>query len=419
VGWVLRVLLVIGFTCGPLAESGAAQEREAWLEVTAPRDVRSSTSLALIEVKGWASARRKRAHDLVIVLDLSDSTVLSSGVDLDGDGSHGGTDPQLLGWLTEQPGARRALVERLREVDLDDSILMAEVSAAEALIERLDPRVFRIGIVVFSDSARIVAPLGSPRGRLTKALGEIRRSFFRDLRGTNFADALQIAQAELTPDPGKAGEGRSSRDDRERSILFLSDGAPTLPVHADRAQIHALQAARAAAAAGIRIYSFALGREAEEALEVYRRMAILSGGRFERIARPADAIARLRQVDLADLEELGVVNRTTGRPVRALRVFPDGSFDGFVELAPGKNHLVFMATARDGTQVSVGREVTRLHDAGGEGQGTDRERTRALLEELRRRTQATALWAEVERGRSIQRLELQIRPEAPPTTRGD
>jgi hypothetical protein len=353
----------------------------------------------------------------VIVLDLSDSTVLSSGVDLDGDGSPGETDPQLLAWLTEQPGARRALVERLRELDLDDSILMAEVSAAEALIQRLDLRVFRIGIVVFSDSARVVAPLGSPRGRLIKALSEIRRSFFRELRGTNFADALQIARAELTPDPGKVGEGRPLREDRERSILFLSDGAPTLPVHEDRARIHALQAARAAATAGIRLYSFALGREAEEALEVYRRMAILSGGRFERITRPADAIARLRQVDLADLEELGVVNRTTGNPVRALRVFPDGSFDGFVELAPGRNHLVFMATARDGSQISVGREVTRLHD--GDGQGSDRERGRALLEELRRRTQECALWAEVERGRSAQELELQIRPEAPSATRGD
>ena len=80
----------------------------------------------------WASARQRRGHDLAIVLDLSDSTVLSSGVDLDGDGVGGGTDPELLAWLTEQPGVRGALVDRLREVDLDDSILMAELSAAEA-----------------------------------------------------------------------------------------------------------------------------------------------------------------------------------------------------------------------------------------------------------------------------------------------
>jgi hypothetical protein len=415
VGWVLQVLLAIGFGCGFVAEPGAAQERQAWLEVTAPRDERSSTTLPLIEVKGWASARRRGGHDLAIVLDLSDSTVLSSGVDLDGDGADGGTDPDFLSWLSEQPGVRGTLVDRLREVDLDDSILMAEISAAEALIQRLGSSAFRIGIVVFSDSARVVAPLGSPRARLTSSLREIRRSFFRDLRGTNFADAVQTAHALLTPDPRESDDGRPPLEVRERSILFLSDGAPTLPVHADRAQVHALQVARAAAAAGIRIYSFALGREAEEALEVYRRMAILSGGRFERISRPADAIARLRRVDLADLNELRVVNRSSGRPARALRVFPDGSFDGFVELTPGENHVLFVATARDGTEVSVAREVSCLSHPGGneDGEGPDRERIRGLLEELRRRTRETALWAEVEKGRSAQRLELQIEPEAP------
>ena len=415
-GWLPRVLLAIGFTCGPLANLGAAEERQPWLEVTAPGEKRSTTSSPLIEVKGRASARRSRGHDLVVVLDLSDSTVRSSGLDLDGDGASGRTDPELLTWLAEQPGVRGGLVQRLREEDFDDSILMAEVAAAEALIQRLDLRVFRIGIVVFSDRARVAAPLGSPRGRLTEALRKIRREFFEDLRGTNFGDAIQTAHAELIPDPGDAGDRRASREDRERSILFLSDGAPTLPVHADRAQVHALEAARAAAIDGIRIYSFALGREAEEALEVYRRMAISSGGRFEKIGRPADAIARLRQVDLADLEELRVVNSSNGKSVRALRVFPDGSFDGFVELAPGRNLVVFTAKARDGSMTSVSRDVTSLGEpcGNGDGEGSDCEPNRALLEELRRRTRETALWAEIETGRNVhQRLEVEIEPEPP------
>ena len=261
--WLPRVLLVIGFACGPLANLGVAEEPQPWLEVTEPGEERSSTSSPLIEVKGSAGARRSRGHDLVIVLDLSDSTVRSSGLDLDGDGPAARTDPELLTWLAEQPGVRRGLVERLREEDFDDSVLMAEVAAAEALIQRLDLRIFHIGIVVFSDSARVAARLGSPRGRLSEALREIRRGFFEELRGTNFGDAIQTAHAELIPDPDDAGDRRASREDRERSILFLSDGAPTLPVHADRDQVHAIQSARVAAIAGIRIYSFALGREAE------------------------------------------------------------------------------------------------------------------------------------------------------------
>jgi hypothetical protein len=407
--------LVIAFSMAIFAAPSAAQETRAWLEVTAPRDERVSTTLPLIEVSGRASARRRLRHDLVIVLDLSDSTVLSSGVDLDGDGPDGGTDPKLLRWFAGQPGAGPVLVERLQEVDLDDSILMAELSAADALIQRLDPHVFRIGIVVFSDTARAVAPLGSPRGRLEEVLREIRQGFFHELRGTNFGDAIKVAHALLAPDAPVRENGLPTREARERSILFLSDGAPTLPVHADRARLHALQAASTAAAAGIRIYSFALGREAEEALDVYSQMAILSGGQFEKISRPGDAIARLRKVDLADLKELRVTNRTTGKPVRALRVFPDGSFDGFVELASGRNYLVFEAEAKNGSQASASREVVLTPEAGADGETDDlrAERIRALLEELRRRTRETALWAELESGRRTQRPDVEIQPERP------
>ena len=50
----------------------------------------------------------------------------------------------------------------------------------------------------------------------------------------------------------------------------------------------------------------------------------VSGRRFVALG------AALENVDLADLDELRVVNRSNRRPARALRVFPDGSFDGFV-----------------------------------------------------------------------------------------
>jgi hypothetical protein len=122
------------------------------------------------------------------------------------------------------------------------------------------------------------------------------------------------------------------------------------------------------------------------------------------------------------LEELRVVNRSNDRPARALRVFPDGSFDGFLELASGTNHLVFTARARDRRETSVVREVIRSSDACGneDGEGAECERARELLEELRRRTQEIALWAEMESGRNIHRLEIEIQPEPPrPPSRGE
>jgi hypothetical protein len=392
----------------------------------------ASVGSALAEVRGHAGLRGQRGHEVVIVLDLSDSTLQYSGVDLDGDGPGGTTRPELLAWLSEQPGVRDGLVQRLRESDFEDSILAAELEAARALLARLEPRTFRTGIVVFSDRARVVAPVGTPPAALQRALEEVGRSFFEDLHGTHFADAVRTAHRALVPAPPPpprppkksfwerlAGADEPppppppppAPPDRERSILFLSDGAPTLPVHGARAAEHALDAVRAAAADGVRLYSFAIGPEAEQALVVYREMAALGGGRFERIERPGDAPARLRRVDLADLEELRIENLRTNEEARAQRVFPDGSFDAFVALEPGANRLRFSARASDGTLQRVERSVV-LEEASVEA--GSREDPQALLEELRRRTREMELWAEVERGRRATVREIDLRPEAAP-----
>jgi hypothetical protein len=232
--------------------------------------------------------------------------------------------------------------------------------------------------------------------------------FHRDLRGTNFGDAIGAAQRMLQPEDGAA---RGAPGGRDQSILLLSDGAPTLPPHGDRARQHALYAASAAAAAGIRVFAFELAREPGQH-SVLEEIALRSGGRFERLERPGDAIARLRRTDLAGLEELSVANATTGKPGRALRTFPDGSFDALVELAPGPNRIVITATTTNGAHASEERVVVRT--AGGSEAGE-----RALLDELKRRTQETAIWAEMERERRAPKAELEIRLEPTPAPRSD
>lgn len=405
------------------ARGAGGEASDGWLRVEWPPAGGATVRSGLVEVRGHAGARGQRGHEIVLVLDRSDSALQPCGVDLDGDGPGGTTRPELLAWLAAQSGVRAALVQRLRESDFEDSILAAELEAARALLERLDPRVFRTGLVVFSDRARLVAPVGSPPAALRAALEEVSRSFFEDLRGTHFAAAVEKAHRALVPAPPPPPRPVKKRfwqraepppapapaplPDRERSILFLSDGAPTLPVHGNRAAEHALAAVRAAAADGVRLYAFALGPETEQALPVYRKMASLGGGRFERIERPGDAPARLRRVDLADLEELRIENVRTGEAARSQRTFPDGSFDAFVSLAPGENRLRFSARASDGTSQRVERSV--VLDATRAGGGN--EDARALLEELRRRTREMELWAEVERGRRATVREIELRPE--------
>jgi hypothetical protein len=303
-------------------------------------------------------------------------------------------------------------VKPLADLDLEDSVLFAELLAAEALIDRLDPRTFRVGIVAFSDEARVVAPLGARPALLRGAIESLRREFWRELRGTNFEQAVAASLRELRPAVAEAPPGSgaaAAAAGRDRTILLLSDGAPTRPVHGMRAQQAAVQAAQDAALEGVRVYTFALGSEAEAALDVYRAMAASSGGRFERIERPVDAIARLRRVDLADLAELRVENLTTGQPGRALRTFPDGRFDAMVPLERGRNQLRVTEVAADGSQASVELAVTyRPEGEGSPGAAELAAQQRALLEELRRRTREMELWAEVERGRAVQIRELEI-----------
>jgi hypothetical protein len=394
------------------AEPLAAGSARGWLQLITPAEPESDSLLPLLEVRGQAATRGLRGHDLVIVIDVSDSTTRSSGLDLDADGPDGLTSEERILALAKEQEVGYALLKRIAEIDLEDSVLFAELMAAEQLVARLDLRDVRVGIVTFSDHATVRAPLGTPVRGLRRALDSVRSDFYRDLRGTHFADAIDTALAMLRPPaPPQAESGAGApqpvvANAREGSILLLSDGAPTLPVHGDRARLFTLEAADRAFAAGVRIYSFALGEVDGETLDVYAGIATRTGGRMERIERPGDAIPRLRRVDLADLAELDVENTTTGQSGRAIRTFPDGSFDGFVILADGVNRLRVTAIASDGRRATADRLVHfRKGEPGGDGQ--------ALLQELRRRTRETELWAEVEQGRQVQVRELDLAPGVP------
>jgi hypothetical protein len=266
---------------------------------------------------------------------------------------------------------------------------------------------FRVGLVAFSGHAFVAAPVGSSREALLEALDHLRWNFLQDLGGTDFARALRAgAEALAKAPPGPPG--------RERSILLLSDGALAGGRSREEIEREALAAARDVAARDFRVLAFALGPEPEEKLDVYRGLAELTGGRFEQLARPSDAVARLRSVDFAEPTELAILNATTGTAARALRSFPDGSFDALVELAPGANRLRFSARAKSGS-TQVAERVVRYEAtaAGPEQEAAQREKLARLVEDLRRRTAETRLVADMARPRPPQRREVDLRAERP------
>jgi hypothetical protein len=395
------VLLVAAILL-PGAAAGDGAEAP-WLRIEAPA-AGTTVRLPLVEVRGRATPYGAAAHDLALVIDVSDSTVLPSGWDVDGDGPRGRTSPALAARLAANP----ELAERMATEDLDDCILMAELAAARGLLDRIDLQRDRVALIAFSDRARILAPLGTPREGLEAALDDLGDGFEQWLGGTNFGDAIGAAQRALGAENGPVDDGR------QRSILFLSDGAPTLPPYDDLARQHALWAANAAAAAGIRIHAFALGVPADpgEADGVFAALAARTGGRFERLTRAGDAIARLPRTDLVGLAEVRLRNATTGQPGRAVRVFPDGSFDGFVELAPGANRIGVEAVASDGSHRQDERTVVRAPAA---DDAETRARLGDLLQELRRRTRETELWAQMERERRAPSIERELRVTPAPS----
>ena len=338
------IVVALGFVL--FAPPGAAQP---WLAVTSPSEPRSESHLRLIEVTGHAGSRSKAGHDLVIAIDLSDSTLGGCSVDLDGDGPAAATDPAYVAELERRGTFPARLRLRIRQRDFDDTVLAAELEAAEALIRRLDPRRFRVGLIVFSNEARTMAPLGSSRSELLLALHEIRFVAAHFLRGTNLSAAIDLAQRELVPEEAPISS-------RELSLVLLTDGVPTVPVRGGPANL-SIASARSAGMRGIRIYPFAIGPESWAAEEVTTEIARWTEGAAATVLYPSEVAAELRQLDLVDLARVEIANLTSGEGARAPRIFPDGSFDGLLALLPGRNQIRIEATHRDGTRHVVERSV--------------------------------------------------------------
>jgi hypothetical protein len=156
---------------------------------------------------------------------------------------------------------------------------------------------------------------------------------------------------------------------------------------------------------GIRIFAFAFGTGGAEATEVLAEMAGWTEGRAERVEHPEQLVSELRELNLGDVSRVAIANVTTGSSARALRLFPDGSFDALVTLAEGPNLLRIEAFGHDGRGLAVERNVVRL---AGAAAGDEVAEGQALLDALRQRTAEMEAWAEVERRRQEQRRSLRI-----------
>jgi hypothetical protein len=345
----------------------ALSPRSLRLEIEQPAADAVVGDAAGVFVAGRALSLREERHrfDIIIAIDTSISTSQPTGVDVDGDG--------FLGM--PHPGAIRGPAD-LRSTDPGDSILAAEVAAAGKLLDGLDPRSTRVGLVTFAGepvgvgfgvtggtrvrrAARTEEPLTSDYKRLHRALAAVRE---RGARGmTHMAAGIDQAGVELL---GLAGSLSRPDPDSEKVVLFFTDGEPTLPFLGSESENvrEVLQSAQRARRAGVRIHSFAIGPEALAGPISTVEMASITDGLFTPVRDPGHLVRFIEGVSFANIAEVKVRNITSGEEAFQTRVHADGSWDALVPLGAGENHLEVRVRASDGAEAT--RRVTVHHAPG-------------------------------------------------------
>jgi hypothetical protein len=331
----------------PAPSRGTSDAVQLTIESPEPEAIFGDAAGAFLAGSALVQRPGSGRFDLMIAIDTSESASQPSGVDVDGDG---------------ELGAAVSEADR-KSTDPDDSILAAEVAAAEKVLDGLDPKRTRAGVVSFAGEAVLRSlrdldrppvrraaltqePLTSDYRRVRDALAELARS--EPYGMTHMAAGIDLASLELL---GLAGSVGSPDPDSTKLILLFTDGQPTLPyLTSESGNVGAVQvAADRARRAGVRIHAFAIGPEALEGPVAAVEMAAITEGLFTPVPDPGRLSEFVDAMRLADVEEVAVRNASSGEAAHEVRLHADGSFEALVPLRVGKNRLEVRArTSRGG-----------------------------------------------------------------------
>jgi hypothetical protein len=316
----------------------------------------------LLPVAGIATPEGSSGtYDLVIALDASTSTHGFSQADVNGDGR---LDERWKGpdsIYRAQIRAARELVAELGRLPGNrggERIRVGVVSFAgdeHAARERFDPSPAALLQLARVDAEERI-PLTADYARVDR---ELERLASREPEGsTDFAAGVGRALATLGVLTEAASE--DTRNGAQRAILFLTDGKPLLPTDRKTAEQAALYASRLAGRAGVRIHTFALGRDVVRrgVNPVLPRMAERSGGRFTQLEAPGEIVALLSSTSFSFVSSVRIANATRGDEIPEVATAIDGSFYGELPLAEGANEIEVEAVLNDGRRTSRKLTIT-------------------------------------------------------------
>jgi hypothetical protein len=334
----------------PASVSLAAERAELRLSIDSPQPgavIGDPGGTVFVAGQALAMLGEYQPFDIVFVVDTSESTSAPSGADIDGDGKVG--ERRGGQWLTVF-----GRVLPLGNSDGGDSVLAAEVAAVRVLLEQLDPRSTRVGLVTFSGDHDAMTADSRTVQRLTSDFDEVREGLDRVLSDgpngmTDMASGVSRGIAELL---GSDSAYSEKREGARRIMIFLTDGNPTLPYLGSPAQNARTTISRAvmASKAKIRIDTYAIGDEALEEPVVAVEMARVTTGDFTPVRDPRNLRAVFEDVSFAEIERLRVRNRTTGADASYQAQQADGSFAALVPVREGENELEVHARSTDGSE---------------------------------------------------------------------
>jgi hypothetical protein len=329
---------------------------EPKVQIHSPKNgstISQEQNLVFVSGKVATTAARSANVDIMLLLDASGSTAQYAGIDLAGmdqlpDTGSGLVTPQIFigGMSVGGPGMR----------NLRNSVLAAEVIAARRLLMQLNSETTRVGVVSFGERAKLVQPLTHEFDRVRLALDEVYKA--GPYGGTNMVEGIRTGITELM------GMGSSEKKtDAVKVEFLLTDGFPTMPIGGGQRATPqdtdlAINAARLAGRAGIKVHVFALGEEALSYPRAAVGIAKQSGGTYTPVSRPVDILSVVENISAVGVDYVQIVNHTSGQKATQLRVAADGFFSSAVPVIEGRNQIDVFARASDG---SNGRDSITIH----------------------------------------------------------
>jgi von Willebrand factor type A domain len=392
--WFVRLYLVLLVVAG-FDGVGLAEPK---LQILSPKDgsrITQDQKSIFVNGKVARDAGRSANVDIFLVIDISGSTAMYGGADL-GDADQ---PPESSGFGMPQISIGGMSLGRPPLRNPRNSILAAEIAAARRLLLQLNSETTRVGVLTFSEGAKLMQPLTHDFEQVRRVLADILRA--GPYGGTNMVEGIRMGITELM------GLGSSEkRTDAIKVQFLLTDGFPSLPIGGGKRMTPedislTINAARLSGKAGIKVHVFALGEEALSYPRAAIGIAKESGGTYTPVVRPADALAVLENISVVGVDYVQIVNQTTGQKATQLRLAADGFFASAVPVVEGRNQIDVLARASDG---SNSRETINIYYQSGNQKSLELEvflekEKNLQLEVERLGKSSTEIQREIERNR--------------------